>query len=138
MKNDMRITYPLWQLGAIAILMVFVVLISYSADFTIYSNGGFEFAISFEGELGIVWGVISLIFVVYLVLFIWSIIMHNNRMPQHKIQIFSWKPQEYMEDDELFQDLRNEQRKKSILILFGQFHYWPVYVSHSVLKGLGW
>ena len=36
MKNDMRITYPLWQMGFIAIIMALVFLIGISAKFEVY------------------------------------------------------------------------------------------------------
>ncbi len=112
MKNDMRITYPLWQMGSIAILMAFVLVIGLSSVFTKFDDGGFEFSINFQGELGVIWGGILLLFIIYLVLFTWNVAKHNRKMPEHKIIIFSLKPQEYMEDDELFQEFTKRATKK--------------------------
>ena len=72
MKNDMRITYPLWQMGAISILMVLVLMTSYSSNFETFSDGGFEFAIIFQGELGVLWGITLLVSSSYALLFCWN------------------------------------------------------------------
>ncbi|MFJ7934937.1 hypothetical protein [Sporosarcina sp. NPDC096371] len=112
MKNDMRITYPLWQMGAISILMVLVLMTSYSSNFETFNDGGFEFAINFQGKLGVLWGITLLVFIVYAWLFYWNVVKHNKQMPKHKINAFSWKPQEYMEDDELFQEFTKRATKK--------------------------
>jgi hypothetical protein len=112
MKNDMRITYPLWQMGAIVILMVLVLVIGFSSVFTTFENGGFEFAVNFHEGLGVIWGGTLLLFVFYFLLFYWNVVKHNRHFPSNKINIFSWKPQEYMEDDELFQEFTKRATKK--------------------------
>ena len=105
----MRITYPLWQMGAIVIAMVLTLLVGLSSDFTVEDRG---FEVNVQGEWGVIWGIALFVFFLYLVLFIWRIVRHNGRMPQHKINFFSWKPQEYMEDDELFQEVTKRATKK--------------------------
>lgn len=95
MKNDMRITYPLWQMGAILLMILFTLLYGLSSYIT-----------------NSILGIIFLLIVVYLVLLFWNISKHNKRMPNQKITIFSWKPQEYMEDDELFQEITKRATKK--------------------------
>lgn len=111
-KNDMRITYPLWQMGAIVILMALVLVIGVSSIFTTFGDGGFELKVNLQGGLGIIWSGTLLVFIFYLLLFTWSVAKHNRLMPQQKINIFSLKPQEYMEDDELFQEFTKRVTKK--------------------------
>ncbi|WP_313892945.1 hypothetical protein [Psychrobacillus sp.] len=95
MKNDMRITYPLWQMGAILLMILFTLLYGLSSYIT-----------------NSILGIIFLLIIVYLVLLFWNIAKHNKRMPNQKITIFSWKPQEYMDDDELFQEITKRATKK--------------------------
>lgn len=109
MKNDMRITYPLWQMGITVIAMVLTGLVGLSSVFTV---GGRTFEVDVLGEWGVIWGVVLLVFVFYLALFTWNVAKHNKRMPKHKINVFSLKPQEYMEDDELFQEVTKRATKK--------------------------
>lgn len=110
MKNDMRITYPLWQMGAIMILMVVVLMTGFSSNSI--EDGIFTFFTNEQGELSILKGILVLIFIVYFSVFYWRVVQHNKRMPKHKINLFSLKPQEYMEDDELFQEVTKRATKK--------------------------
>lgn len=56
MKNDMRITYPLWQMAGIFIIMGFVLVAGYSTTTNNFSDGGFgfEFDISFNSISGVI------------------------------------------------------------------------------------
>jgi len=112
MKNDMRIMYPLWQMGAIVILLVLVLVIGFSSVFTTLENGGFEFAVNFHEGLGVIAGGTLLLLFFYFLLFSWNVVKHNRLMPKHKIKVFSLKPQEYMEDDELFEEITKRATKK--------------------------
>lgn len=111
LKNDMRITFPLWQMGFIVITMIITLLIGLSSV-SIVENNSFELGVNLQGKWGVIWGVALLVLVFYLVLFSRNIAKHNRRMPKHKITVFSWKPQEYMEDDELFQEVTKRATKK--------------------------
>lgn len=112
MKNDMRITYPLWQMAGIFIIMGFVLLVGYAATVNTFSDGGFGFEFSISGNSGILLNVMLVIVVLYLILFFYNIKKHNERMPKHKISMTTYKPQEYLEDDELFQDVTKQATKK--------------------------
>ena len=112
MKNDMRITYPLWQMAGIFIIMGFVLLVGYAATVNTFSDGGFGFEISINGTSGILLNAMLVIVVLYLSMFYYRISKHNKRMPKHKISMTTYKPQEYLEDDELFQDLTKQATKK--------------------------
>lgn len=112
MKNDMRITYPLWQMGFIAIMMSLVFLIGISSKFEVYDDGGFMFT----AELGFVKGIIVavLLALVFMMLLLFSrqISKHNKNFPEQQISWFSFKPQEYMNDDELFQEITRRATQK--------------------------
>ncbi len=110
MKNDMRITYPLWQMGATMILMIVVLMTDFSSN--PFADGVIKIFTDGQGKLGVLKGIIVLIFVAYFLLFYWLVVQHNKRMPKHKINLFSLKPQEYMEDDELFQEVTKRATKK--------------------------
>lgn len=108
----MRITYPIWQMGGIVLLMVLVLVMSLSSVFTIFEDGGFEFEFNLQGGLGMIWSGTLLVLLFYSLLFAWNVDKHNKQMPMHTINLFSWKPQEYMEDDELFQEFTKRATKK--------------------------
>lgn len=112
MKNDMRITYPLWEMGFIAILMGLVFLIGRSASFEVFDEGGFMFTVNLPFMNGIIVYVLLLLFVILAVCFIVKVGKHNKRFPKRKISLFSFKPQEYMNDDELFQEVTRRATQK--------------------------
>ena len=112
MKKDMRVSYPLWQAGSIVIIMALVLMIGYSSSFTIFNDGGFEFQATIENKLGVAFGFTLLILVLYMSLFSWKVFKHNRRLPERKINMLSIKPQEYMEDDEVFEEITKRATKK--------------------------
>lgn len=112
MKNDMRFTYPLWQMAGIFIIMGFVLLVGYASTMNTFPDGGFEFEISLNKSSSIFMMVMLVSTVLYLLLFFLRIVKHNKIMPKHKISMTTYKPQEYLEDDELFQDVTKQATKK--------------------------
>ena len=122
MKNDMRITYPLWQMAGILIAMGLVLVAGYSTTSTV-SDGQFGFEVSLSSiSAGIMLALLG-VTVLYLVLFFLRIATHNKRMPERKIQMGTFKPQEYLEDDEMFEEVTKRATKKvytyfSILLPF--------------------
>ena len=128
MKNDMRITYPLWQVGVVVILMALVLLSGFSSN--PLRTGVFYV----EGKIGVLRVVIMLIFIICFLLFYWRIVQHNKRMPKHKIEFFSWKPQEYMDDDELFQEVTKRATKKVYTYFVCSI---PILAGLSIMYQLG-
>lgn len=112
MKNDMRFTYPLWQMAGIFIIMGFVLLIGYASTVNTFPQGGFEFEINLNESSSIFLVGMLVSTLLYLGLFCVQIAKHNKRMPRHKISMITYKPQEYLEDDELFQDVTKQATKK--------------------------
>lgn len=132
MKNDMRITYPLWQAGSILTILLIVIGFSLTSSFT-WGENGFEVLLNFEGPNGIFLIGALAIAVIYSIIFVMRVSVHNKNVPKHKIKLTSWKPQEYMEDDELFQEVTRQATKKvytffvwSIPFLAGAFIVLPL------------
>lgn len=111
MENDMRVTLPLWQMGFIFLLMIITVVLGFSTEMEVTVNG-FEFEMSIEGYPAGVSGITLIIFLVYLSLFLINIKRHNERFPERKISSLTFKPQEYLEDDELFDEMTKRATKK--------------------------
>ena len=108
----MRITYPLWQMGFIAIIMALVFLIGISAKFEVYDDGGFMFTAELPFWNGIIVSALLLSVFIVMAIFIRKVIQHNKIFPMHKISLFTIKPQEYMDDDELFQEVTRRATQK--------------------------
>lgn len=112
MKNDMRVRYPVWQMGFIAIIMALVFLIGESAEFELYDDGGFTFTTQLEFWSGIIVATLLLTVFMMLILFIRSVSKHNKNFPRRKISLFSFRPQEFMDDDELFREVTRRATQK--------------------------
>lgn len=116
MKKDMRITYPLWQMGGGVLLVAFV--------FFMNEQRGFGNMRDF----------IFLGLCVYIVFFSWNITKHNKEMPKHKIRFFTMTPQEYLEDDELFQEVTKRAAKK----VYSYFNWsLPLFAGLSLGSKIG-
>lgn len=111
----MRVKMPLWQMGAIFILIILTSLLAPATKILLFTEGRFEFEMMFEGYGdwgGIVLLLAVMMLIIYLILFILNIQKHNKRFPERKIRMFTLKPQEYMEDDELFDEMTKRATKK--------------------------
>ena len=88
-------------------------LIGYSSTFTIFEDGGFEFGFSIDSKLyGSLFSGALMGLVIYMTVFSWKVYRHNKKMPNQKINMLSFRPQEYMEDDELFQEITKRATKR--------------------------
>ena len=132
MKYDMRVTMPLWQMGAIFILIILTSLLGPTPIIFLFSEGRFEFEMVVDGCGN--WGglvfLLSLItLIIYLILFTLNIRKHNKRFPNQKMRVFTLKPQEYLEDDELFDEMTKRATKKVY-----SYYTWalPLFVGLSL------
>ncbi|WP_040285101.1 hypothetical protein [Sporosarcina koreensis] len=112
MKDDLRLTYPLWQMAGIGIAICFVLLIGYAGSFNMFADGGLEVELSFNTLTGAAAIATLLVFVLYVVLFLRRVARHNREFPDHPISHVKFRPQEYMEDDELFEVFTQRATKK--------------------------
>lgn len=98
MKNDIRLTYPLWMMAFIMLLGIFAVGI-HSPTVEINETAT-SFSIEVEGfNFLLVIGSLIL-YLIVLTLFINKIQQYNKKNPQQKISMFSLRPPEYLEADE--------------------------------------
>ena len=113
MKGDMRYTYPIWQMGFILLLISLTTIIGFTSDYVL-SNGkdGFLFQISLEGISFWYFAAWLALLVFYLIIFSWKIHKHNKRNPSRQMKIMTLKPQKYMEDDELFEEVTRRATQK--------------------------
>lgn len=113
MKGDMRFTLPLWQMGSILILLVLTLVIGFSSETTfVTSEDGYYFELNMNYVSGLIFSGLLLALVIYVVLMFVKISRHNKRFPNQKIKSFTFKPQEYIEDDEFFDEITKRATKK--------------------------
>ncbi|MFD1206260.1 hypothetical protein ACFQ38_14270 [Sporosarcina contaminans] len=113
MKGDMRFTYPLWQMGFILLLIGITTIIGIASDYKLTnSTDSFLFEFTMEGNSFWYFAIWLAILLIYLALFRWKLHQHNKRNTDHKLKFSSLKPQEYMNDDELFEDVTRRATQK--------------------------
>ncbi len=130
MKNDLRITYPLYQLVSILFLMVFTFVIGRSNTVDSFNSNGFEYRFEMGQNGAVILMTTFLLFIIFIVFFSWRVARHNRQNPKRKISIWTWKPQEYIDDDELFQELTKRATKKVYT-----YYVWAVPLLAGILLG---
>lgn len=100
MKNDFRMQYPLWMMGFIVVLGMFAYGIS--SPVTEVINTETEQSILIE--LGPVAGIFAvgsvILYFLMLAVFSYQLKRHNKQNPTQKIPFISFRPPEYLEQDE--------------------------------------
>lgn len=115
MTKDLRVQMPLWNIAAIVELgaMIIPMLLSEIRWF----DKDLIFSIKMD------YGLISLcgifLFIVTCILVILKTIQFNKENPNRKMKIFSLKPGEYIEDDEMFNQVTNNATRKVYTFLSG-------------------
>ncbi|GEN84613.1 hypothetical protein SLU01_29250 [Sporosarcina luteola] len=112
MKGDMRYSYPLWQMGFIVLLIALTTIIGFTADYA-KSTDSFIFQFTLEGDSFWYMAAWLAVLVFYMILFKWKLHQHNKRNPDHQMKFTSFKPQEYMADDELFEEVTRRATQKA-------------------------
>lgn len=101
MKHDFRMQYPLWMIGFILVLGLFLFAVN-SPETTEIVNT--ETEQSFLIEYGIVQGLVIwgsiILYLIMLFIFYMKIRRHNKLHPTQKIPSFAIRPPEYLEQDE--------------------------------------
>lgn len=102
MKNDLRITYPLWMVWFICLFAVTIYLIGMAAIIDTTTKNEITFMLNLESTL-IFFITLFVLLILSLIVFLVKIVKHNRKYPQKKFSAFYIKPPEYLDDDELFQ-----------------------------------
>lgn len=100
MKNDIRLNYPLWMMGFIALLGVLAYGI-HSPE-TVFIDNETETSLSIQigpFESFLIFGSI-IVYLILMTVFTAKIKEYNRRNPHQKISMFSLRPPEYLEADE--------------------------------------
>ena len=111
MKNDLRITYPLWMMCFILLLAASVYLVGTTAIVEGQGTGELTFSLSLESNL-IFFSILFVLLIGSLLTFFIKLFKHNRKHPLKKFSLFYLKPPEYIEDDELFQQATGQATKK--------------------------
>ncbi|MBT2569234.1 hypothetical protein [Planococcus sp. ISL-110] len=100
MKNDFRMQYPLWMMGFIIALGMFTYGISEPTTKVINT----EMEQSIMIEIGSVDGIFAvgsvILYFLMLAGFSYQLMRHNKQNPTQKIPFISFRPPEYLEQDE--------------------------------------
>ncbi|MCG7346130.1 hypothetical protein MHZ92_18640 [Sporosarcina sp. ACRSL] len=113
MKGDMRYTYPLWQMGFILLLIALSTIIGFTSDYK-FSNGTDSFLLQLSLDGFGFWSLSAwlAVLVMYLLIFRWKMQQHNKRNPGRQMKFMTLKAQEYLEDDELFEEVTRRATQK--------------------------
>ncbi|WP_252504494.1 hypothetical protein [Sporosarcina sp. Marseille-Q4943] len=113
MKGDMRYSYPLWQMGCVLLLIALTTIIGFTSDYELsHGTDSFISQVNLEGDSFWYFALWLALLVFYMVVFRWKLHQHNKRNPAHRMRFTTFKPQEYMEDDELFEDVTRRATQK--------------------------
>lgn len=100
MKNDIRVTYPLWMMGFIGLLGVLAYGIN--SPKTEFIDTATETSLSIQigpFESLLIFGSI-IVYLIMIAIFSARVKQYNENNPQYKISMFSLRPPEYLEADE--------------------------------------
>ena len=111
MKNDLRVTYPLWMMCFILLIAASIYFIGTTAVIEGRGIDEFTFSINLESNL-IIFSILFILIWGSLITFFIKIFKHNRKYPHRKLPLFYLKPPEYIEDDELFQQATGLATKK--------------------------
>ena len=111
MKNDMRITYPLWMMCFLLLIAATVYLVGTTAVVEENGTDGVTFMLNMESKL-IPFFSLFVLLIGSVITFIIKILKHNRIYPHKKFPLFYLKPPEYIDDDELFQQATGLATKK--------------------------
>src|SRR5699024_1914259 len=130
MRKDMRLTMPLWQMGAIVLTIILTLIMGKSTEIISTGNGSIEFEFTIAGTTGYVFIATTIVFFLYMFFFLLRIYQHNQRYPEKRINAFSFKPQEYIEEPQVFDELTKRATKKVY-----SYYSWvlPIFVGVSLI-----
>ena len=111
MKNDMRITFPLWMMCFILLIAVSIYFIGTTALIEGRGMDEFTFSISLESNLTF-FAILFVLLLGSLLTFFIKLLKHNRKYPDKKLSPLYLNPPEYLEDDELFQQATGLATKK--------------------------
>lgn len=98
MKQDFRMTYPLWNMAFILILAVMAV--GFTSSFVNVSKTDSSLSIEAQAVEGFLLFAALIAYLVLITIYLIALQSYNRKNPERKIPAFSIRPPEYMEQDE--------------------------------------
>lgn len=98
MKNDFRMTYPLWNMAFILILAVMAV--GFTSNFVNVTKTDSSLSIQAQALEGFLLFAALIAYLVLITIYLIALQSYNRKNPERKISAFSIRPPEYMEQDE--------------------------------------
>ncbi|WP_271852352.1 hypothetical protein [Planococcus maritimus] len=98
MKQDFRMTYPLWNMAFILILAVMAV--GFTSSFVNVTKTDSSLSIEAQAVEGFLLFAALIAYLVLITIYLIALGSYNRKNPQRKISAFSIRPPEYMEQDE--------------------------------------
>ncbi|ANU19139.1 hypothetical protein BBI15_02415 [Planococcus plakortidis] len=98
MKQDFRMTYPLWNMAFILILAVMAV--GFTSSFVNVSKTDSSLSIEAQAVEGFLLFIALIAYLVLITIYLIALQSYNRKNPERKIPAFSIRPPEYMEQDE--------------------------------------
>lgn len=144
MKSDFRLQYPLWMMGFIVVLGIFLYGVTSPTTTDIVNT---EAQQSFAVEYGVIKGFVILgsiaFYLLMLIVFYWQMKRHNKKNPKQKIPTFAIRPPEYLEQDEGMMHITRKASQKvytfmtwslPMLAIFAMFSPWSrIYTVFAIL-----
>ncbi|MGE7624197.1 hypothetical protein ACQKMD_14425 [Viridibacillus sp. NPDC096237] len=143
MKNDLRVMYPLWNIGAIVLLgnLLYGLTHSFTIEWNKGRDGAFEFYITSSNSVWLICFTASaLFFLIYLPAYAYKIKQHNKLHPQQKVSVFRIQPNEYLEEDEMMRAVTQRATQKVytfisyalplavLIFLIPMNHFWYILI----------
>ncbi|ALS74351.1 hypothetical protein AUC31_03340 [Planococcus rifietoensis] len=98
MKQDFRMTYPLWNMAFILILAVMAV--GFTSSFVNVTKTDSSLSIETQAVEGFLLFAALIAYLVLITIYLIALQAYNRKNPGKKISPFSMRPPEYMEQDE--------------------------------------
>lgn len=98
MKQDFRMTYPLWNMAFILILAVMAV--GFTSSFVNVTKTEASLSIEAQAFEGFLTFAALIAYLVLITIYLFALKSYNRKNPDKKISPFSMRPPEYMEQDE--------------------------------------
>ncbi|ANU11364.1 hypothetical protein A1A1_15199 [Planococcus antarcticus DSM 14505] len=134
MKNDFRMKYPLWMMGFILVLGMF--LFGVSSPVTDIVNTETEQSMSVE--YGLIAGFVIigslLLYFLMLIIFYVQLRRHNEKNPTQKISPFAVRPPEYLEQDEGMTHITRKASQKVYSFMIWSLPMLAVFAMFSPLS----
>lgn len=126
-RDNLRVQYPLWNIVGYLIMMVFSYGVVNIAS-VVFNDMGMAVDIEWNMKGSYAFIIGSLLLFIFGIAYSIKLHMHNKVYPDRKISAFAIRPNEYLDDDELYRKVTEKATKKVY-----SFLYWAIPVAISIM-----